>query len=225
MTRKELAEKIGVSPQLISGILTKQRNVTIDVLTKLSILFGVTTDYLLNLSATEDTETLQNLVKKKESLEKHARELHTELVEAQFGEEYQKKLQEVQELARQINYLDTCIKRSLGTPLKVPTVGSDDTVYQPFEGMDAEISIVAHNGTSEQLGVPCNTVFYLKQADRATPGKLYVVRYGDRLALTTNPDNPTEVIGEVTYLLLPSEGYLRNCAAPPTQPATAYRTQ
>jgi len=211
ISRRDLATKIGVSPQLISSIINEQRNVTIDVLTKLSVFFGVSTDYLLGLSLAEDINTLRKLKKQRAQLEQQTSELHAELVSTPFGDEYNLRLAKLTELAEQIKYLDTCIKRSEETPLKVPVINGTGTVFLPLENMDVDVSLIVDADNVAKLNMPADTILYLKRVDRAETSKLHAVRYGNRLALTTNPNNPTEILGEVSYVLMPGKGYVSMC--------------
>lgn len=50
MTQKELAQKVGLTPKMISFYENAERTPPIDIVTKLVSIFNTTSDYLLGLS-------------------------------------------------------------------------------------------------------------------------------------------------------------------------------
>lgn len=62
MTQSELADRVGVTVSTISSYEVSDRQPSYDVLTKMSYLFNVTTDYLLGLdNKNKDTLNVEGL--------------------------------------------------------------------------------------------------------------------------------------------------------------------
>lgn len=60
LSQKNVAEKLGVSPSIISGYETGERTPSVDALLSLSYLFNCSTDYLLGRKE-EKQESLINI--------------------------------------------------------------------------------------------------------------------------------------------------------------------
>ncbi len=58
LTQKKVADKIGVSPSIVSGYETGERSPSIEVLLSLSYLYNTSTDYLLGKQVTVPASVL-----------------------------------------------------------------------------------------------------------------------------------------------------------------------
>jgi transcriptional regulator with XRE-family HTH domain len=54
-SQKQVADKLGVSPSIVSGYETGERTPSTEILLSLSYLFGCSTDYLLGKSSEKPT--------------------------------------------------------------------------------------------------------------------------------------------------------------------------
>ena len=58
-SQKQVAEKIGVSPSIVSGYETGERTPSTEILLALSYLYNVSTDYLLGKQTADPSATLE----------------------------------------------------------------------------------------------------------------------------------------------------------------------
>lgn len=57
-SQKQVAEKLGVSPSIVSGYETGERTPSTEILVSLSYLYGCSTDYLLNKNSSMPSSTI-----------------------------------------------------------------------------------------------------------------------------------------------------------------------
>lgn len=57
-SQKQVAEKLGVSPSIVSGYETGERTPSTEVLVSLSYLYSCSTDYLLNKNSSMPSTTI-----------------------------------------------------------------------------------------------------------------------------------------------------------------------
>lgn len=58
ITQRQLAQRLGVSPSIVSGYETGERTPSTEILLALSYLFGCSTDFLLGRKAAEPPEAI-----------------------------------------------------------------------------------------------------------------------------------------------------------------------
>lgn len=188
VSRRELAERAGVSYSLITGIIGEERNVTLEVLLGITTALGITVDQLLGLLAV-DEEELEGMIAAQKKLEEEMRQVMCMAAEAQSPDERQELLKRAQELNVKLMGIGNAIERSKfllhrGKPLVITDVSSKGDVR-----------------------LPSGATVYVKEAeenDCERGAALYCVKRGGEFAIVRRPQPSDELIGKVHTVAFPA---------------------
>lgn len=205
LTYKSVATKAGISDALLGAIVNGQRNITPEVLVKLAVALGVTTDYLLGLDAVESLNDLKELKFQKQQLEHQVSKLLRAAADQKSGTERTKTMQKVMALEERIARMASSLERSAAGPLKIPTRSGDEDVYRPADFVGATECVVIRNGDNN---IPADSVIFLEHATKPTGA--YLVNSSGKLRLTKTPAPDSAVVGAASYILLPAQAYTDN---------------
>lgn len=208
LTHREVADQAGVSDALIGAIVNKKRNVSPEVLVRLSAALGVSTDYLLGLYSIEDVSTLERVKKEKEHLENIVRALFQEAATLKSSDERAAKMQEISAVEEQIMRLEASIKRASLGLLKIPEVFGRGTAYRPAEFVEADSCVVVHD---QNIALPPESIIFVKHNHESTPGEVLLIKKDGSLQLTKIASPDSDVVGKATYVVVPAHTYVQNC--------------
>lgn len=190
LSASKIAQMTGVSKQLIQAIIARQRNVTLGMLVNLSRVLDVSTDYLLGLSDTDNTEELENLEKKLTDLDNKIRETLINAANTNNEQERRELLDSISGMQNELIFIKRKIEQARKGLLKVKNLTGQTTLYLPAEYVRAT-SAVEKDGD----------IYYIDKNQQNAPLVAVRSKSGEVSITDREKAQEGEIIGGVTYIL------------------------